>query len=111
MVGRVGDGQVAVGPEAVGEEVVEHAAVLAAQHAVLRAADGDLRDVVGEEALQERLGARARCVSISPMWRDVEDAARRRARATCSARMPSYWTGISQPANGTSLAPAATWRS
>ena len=25
--------------------------------------------------------------------------------------MPAYWTGISQPANGTSLAPAATWRS
>ena len=25
--------------------------------------------------------------------------------------MPSYWTGISQPANGTSRAPAATWRS
>src|SRR5688500_10504469 len=31
--------------------------------------------------------------------------------ATCSWRMPSYCTGISQPANGTSLAPAASWRS
>ena len=31
--------------------------------------------------------------------------------ATCSWRMPSYWTGISQPANGTSLAPARSWRS
>ena len=31
--------------------------------------------------------------------------------ATCSSRMPAYWTGISQPANGTSRAPAATWRS
>ena len=31
--------------------------------------------------------------------------------AWCSARMPSYCTGISQPANGTSRAPAATWRS
>ncbi len=29
----------------------------------------------------------------------------------CSARMPSYCTGISQPANGTRRAPAATWRS
>ena len=25
--------------------------------------------------------------------------------------MPAYWTGISQPANGTSFAPAAAWRS
>ncbi len=31
---------------------------------------------------------------------------------SCSARIPpAYWTGISQPANGTSRAPAATWRS
>ena len=29
----------------------------------------------------------------------------------CSALIPSYWTGISQPANGTSFAPAATWAS
>src|SRR5438552_1703535 len=26
----------------------------------------------------------------------------------CSARMPSYWSGISQPPNGTILAPAAS---
>ena len=31
--------------------------------------------------------------------------------ATCSWRIPSYWTGISQPANGTSRAPARSWRS
>src|SRR5689334_4746001 len=31
--------------------------------------------------------------------------------ATCSALMPSYWTGISQPAKSTSFAPAATWLS
>src|SRR4051794_26119020 len=31
--------------------------------------------------------------------------------ARCSALTDSYWTGISQPANGTSRAPAATWRS
>src|ERR671910_2650633 len=31
--------------------------------------------------------------------------------ATCSWRIPSYWTGISQPAKGTSLAPARSWRS
>src|SRR4051812_18146688 len=31
--------------------------------------------------------------------------------ARCSALTDSYWTGISQPAKGTSRAPAATWRS
>ena len=31
--------------------------------------------------------------------------------ARCSGMTPSYWTGISQPANGTMRAPAATWRS
>ena len=28
--------------------------------------------------------------------------------ALCSAITPSYWTGISQPANGTIRAPSAT---
>ena len=31
--------------------------------------------------------------------------------ARCSWITPSYWTGISQPANGTIRAPRATWRS
>ncbi len=31
--------------------------------------------------------------------------------ARCSVRTPSYWTGISKPANGTSFAPAARWAS
>ena len=32
--------------------------------------------------------------------------------ALCSAVMPvGYWTGISKPANGTILAPSATWMS
>src|SRR2546421_432023 len=31
--------------------------------------------------------------------------------ARCSSRTPAYWTGISQPANGTILAPAASCRS
>src|SRR5215471_9350419 len=29
----------------------------------------------------------------------------------CSSLTPLYWSGISQPANSTILAPAATWRS
>ena len=110
MVGGVGDRQEAVGRQAVGEEVVEHAAVLAAQHAVLRAADGELRDVVGEQALQELLRPAGPLVSISPMCETSKTPHASRT-ATCSSRIPPYCTGISQPAKGTSLAPASTWRS
>ena len=109
VVGRVRDRQVVVLTELVGEEVVQDAPVLLAQHAVLRAAVGDLGDVVGEDALQEVLGLRARGLDLAHV-RDVEDAGLVRT-ARCSSLMPAYWTGISQPANGTSLAPAATWRS
>jgi hypothetical protein len=56
VVGGVGHREIAVRAEVVGEEVVENAAVLAAQHRVLGAARGDLRDVVGQDPLQERLG-------------------------------------------------------
>src|SRR4051812_7167305 len=49
-------------------------------------------------------------VSISPMWLTSKTPACVRT-ASCSARMPpAYWTGISQPANGTSRAPAAACR-
>jgi hypothetical protein len=41
VVGRVGDGEVLLGAQAVGEEVVQDAPVLPAQHGVLGAADGD----------------------------------------------------------------------
>ena len=79
MVGGVGDRQVAVGVQAVGEQVVEHAAVLAAQHAVLRAAavelDGDLRDVVGQQPLQQLERLRAGDFDLAHV-RDVEHAAR-----------------------------------
>ena len=59
--------------EAVGEEVVEHPAVLAAQHAVLRAVGGELGDVVGEDPLQERLGVGPGRLDLAHV-RDVEDA-------------------------------------
>ena len=49
-------------------------------------------------------------VSISPMC-ETSNAPAPVRTATCSCLMPSYWTGISQPANGTSRAPAARWRS
>src|SRR5438067_247981 len=46
----------------------------------------------------------------SPMCeRSKRPAAFRTAR--CSATMPPYWIGISQPANGTIFAPSATCRS
>ena len=103
MVGGVGDGQVAVGAEPVGEEVVEHAAVLAAQDEYCAPPSAIFGDVVGEQPLQERLRACGPAVSISPMWETSKMPAAVRT-ATCSSRMPAYWTGISQPANGTSRA-------
>jgi hypothetical protein len=52
MVRCVRDGQEPIVAEPVGEEVVKDAAVLAAEHGVLRAADVDLRDVVREQPLE-----------------------------------------------------------
>ena len=110
VVARVRDGEEVLGAEAVAEQVVEDAAVVLGEHAVLRAVLGDLAHVVGEDALEERLRIRARCVSISPMWLTSNTPTFVRT-ATCSARIPAYCTGISHPANGTSRAPAAAWRS
>ena len=62
VVRRVGDDQVAVAAEPVGEEVVEDAALLVAQARVLGAADGDRGDVVGEDPLEE--GERARPLDL-----------------------------------------------
>jgi hypothetical protein len=73
VVGGVRDGQEAVGRQAVGEQVVEHAAVLVAQQRVLRAADRDLRDVVAVHPLQEGLGVGAADLDLAHV-RDVEDA-------------------------------------
>jgi hypothetical protein len=56
VVGGVRNRQVTVVGEAIGEEVVEHAAVLAAEDRVLRPAHGEFRDVVREHTLEELLG-------------------------------------------------------
>src|SRR5438270_726823 len=48
--------------------------------------------------------------SISPMWETSKTPASVRT-ARCSWMTPSYWTGISQPANGTIRAPSSTCRS
>jgi hypothetical protein len=75
VVGGVGDRQEPIGRDAVGEEVVEHAAVVAAQDRVLRAADGDVLDVVGQQALEQVRGLRPARLDLAHV-RDVEDAAR-----------------------------------
>ncbi len=109
MVGRVRHRQVAVGLQPVGEEVVEHAPVLAAQHRVLGAPDRELRDVVGEQPLQQRLRAGARGFDLAHV-RDVEHADVLAHRHVLLADA-LVLDGISQPANSTSFAPASTWRS
>jgi hypothetical protein len=73
--GGVRDRQEALGVQTVGDEVVEHAAVLAAQHRVLRAADAHRADVVGEQALQQLQGLRAAGLDLAHV-RDVEHAGR-----------------------------------
>ena len=79
VVGGVCDGQVAVVGEPVGEQVVEDPAVIAAEHRVLRAADLELRDVVGEQPLEQVERARARRSRSRP-------CARRRRRRSRFAR-------------------------
>ena len=72
VVGGVRNREVAVHLQAVGEQVVQHAAVLAAEHAVLRAAGCDRRDVVGEQPLQELERLRTAGLDL-PHVRNVED--------------------------------------
>ena len=110
VVRGVGDRQEALGAEPVREEVVEHPAVVAAEHRVLGAALGELRHVVREQPLEKRLGAGPARLDLAHV-RDVEHARAACARPRARGGSPSYCTGISQPANGTSLAPAGWWRS
>ena len=71
MVGGVGDRQEVIGREPVGEEVVNHATLLVAQARVLRPADLEPGDVVGEHALQKRRGLRPLGLDL-PHVGDVE---------------------------------------
>ena len=73
VVGGVGDGQIAIRPEPVGEEVVEHAAVLVAEQRVLRAALRELGHVVAHEPLEQGAGAGAAGLDLAHVA-DVEDA-------------------------------------
>ena len=73
VVGRVGHGQERALRQPVGEQVVEHATVLAAHDAVLRPALGDPAHVVGEHPLEELGRVRARGLDLAHV-RDVEHA-------------------------------------
>ncbi len=73
VVGGVGDGQELALGQAVGEEVVEHAAVVAAEDAVLGAAFGDPADVVGQQMLEELERGRSARLDLAHV-RDVEHA-------------------------------------
>ena len=72
VVGRVRHRQIAIGLQPIGEEVVEHAAVLAAQHGVLRTADRDLR------RRRWRAAAAAARARRAPQFRSRPCARRRR---------------------------------
>ena len=71
---------------------------------------GAIRSTSLESSRWSSASAPGPLVSTWPMWETSKTPARSRT-AACSARMPAYCTGISQPANGTRRAPAATWRS
>jgi len=73
VVAGVGDRQIAVGLEAVGDQVVEHTAVLSADHRVLGAADRDSPDVVGAQPREQRQRAWTARFDL-PHVRDVEGA-------------------------------------
>ena len=72
MIGGVGDREEMRLGQPVGEQVVEHAAVLAAQHAVLGAALGEPPHIIREHALQKLLRLRPARLHLTHV-RDVED--------------------------------------
>ena len=100
--------QVVVG-EPVDDQVVHGAARVLEQQRVLGVARADPVEIVGQRGLREPDRPRAAQLELAHV-RDVEDA-RMAAHRRCSGMMPSYCTGISQPAKGTIRAPAARWRS
>jgi hypothetical protein len=71
VVGGVGHRQEAILRQAVREEVIEHAAVLATHYAVLCPALGDAPDVVGQHSLQQTLGVRSPSLDLAHVG-DIE---------------------------------------
>src|SRR6185312_444198 len=71
---------------------------------------GSIRPSSFESSSWSSSGALGPSTSSSPICETSKAPASSRT-ARCSWITPSYWTGISQPANGTIRAPRATWRS
>ena len=97
----------------VGDQVVDHAAVLVAAQRVLRLPGRDPAEVVGQAGVDERRSARAADHGLAEV-RDVEDADRLADRGVLlehPAAAGAYSIGISQPPKSASLAPSATCRS
>ena len=84
VIGGVRDGQEPVRPEPVGEQVVQHAAVVPAEHRVLGAALRNCAHVVGEQALEQVLGAGPAGLDLAHV-RDVEHAGARAHRPVLGA--------------------------
>ncbi len=93
--------------EQVGEEVVEDPAVVGAEARVLGPSDGELRDVVADDALEEGLARPGRVSRSGPCGRRRTC---RCARARPRARRRRPRTGRASPSRrtGPSRAPAAT---
>ena len=92
----------------VDEDVVDDAAGFVEEHAVVRAARGEMGHVPGLHALQEIQRRPRPLTSSLPMWSMSKSPAASRTRM-CSSRGPvSYWTGMSHPPKSTMRAPART---
>ncbi len=73
VVGRIRDGEEHALRDPIGEQVIEHAPVIAAQDAVLGTALGQAAKVVGEHVLEEADGVRAPRLDLAHV-RHVEQA-------------------------------------
>ena len=95
-----------LGGAPVDDHVVDDAAVLAAEAAVLGLAVGDLGEVVREDAVERLERLRAAEDHLAHVG-DVEEAGAGAHRLVL-VEEPEYWTGMSQPANSTMRAPDCT---
>ena len=93
---------------AVGDEVVDHAAVFVEHQRVLALAGGELGDVVGEHPVEPGRRRRAADEELAHVG-NVENPAALVRTAVCSSMIEVYWTGMFQPAKGTRRAPSARW--
>ena len=95
--------------DVVGDQVIDDTAGIGAAQRVLRLARADAPQVVGEGGVDELRGA-GPCTSALPRWLTSNSPTVVRV-AVCSATVPAYDTGISQPQNSAKLAPSSRCRS